>query len=201
MKKGLILLAAILLLVGCSKEKAADTTDNTNAAVTEGAQNVTGTDTTGTDTTGSNTSADSASGDATEGFSFTFNGVNIPMNVDAAPIIKALGDPATYFEAASCAFQGLDKIYTYSGFEINTYPNGDKDYVSTVYFLDDSVTTDKGICLGSTLEDVKAAYGEDCTEVSGEYTYTLGQSKLSFIIKDDSVTSITYKAVVDGLNN
>jgi hypothetical protein len=123
------------------------------------------------------------------------------MNVDAAPIIEALGDPAQYFEAASCAFQGLDKIYTYNGFEINTYPNGDKDYISTVYFLDDSVTTDQGIYLGSTLDEVIDAYGEDYTQESGEYTYTLGQTKLAFIIEDETVTSITYSAIVEGLNN
>ncbi|HBG77138.1 MAG TPA: hypothetical protein DDW86_09305, partial [Clostridiales bacterium] len=65
-----------------------------------------------------------------EGYSYEYNGIKIPMNVDAAPIVKKLGKPANYFEAASCAFQGLDKVYTYSNFEIGTYPKGDKDFIS-----------------------------------------------------------------------
>lgn len=189
MKNGLIILAAILLLAGCGKEKAADTSDN--AKDNEVTQKV--------EETVDETASDDASQTA-EGYHFTVNGVTIPMNVDFAPIHEKLGKEAQYFEAASCAFQGLDKIYTYSGYEINTYPNGDKDYVASVYFLDDSVSTEEGIYLGSTLDEVIAVYGEDYTEDSGEYTYTLGETELSFIIEDDSVVSITYKAIVEGLN-
>lgn len=184
MKKGIIVLSALLLLGGCSKNDAISTSNtDQESIVTEAPQ----------ESTENNT--------VSEGFHFEADGVSIPMNVDAAPIIEALGEPAEYFEAASCAFQGLDKIYTYGGFEINTYPSEDKDFIASVYFLDDSVTTDKGIYLGASLEDVTAAYGEDYTEKDGEYTYTLGESTLSFLIEEDSVASITYSAIVDGLNH
>jgi uncharacterized protein YceK len=185
MKKVIVLLAIILLLAGCSKE---DTTPDS-------------------ENTGTNTSADGTSDSTdnsattTEGYSYEANGVTIPMNVDAAPIVEALGEPVEYFEAASCAFQGLDKIYYYNGFELGTYPSGDKDIVSYVNFLDDSVTTDKGIYLGSTAEEVIAAYGDDYTEDSGSYVYRLGETKLTFIVEADAVTSITYAAIVEGLNN
>ncbi len=79
--------------------------------------------------------------DSTKGYAFIYNGVSVTMDADAAPIIEKLGEPASYFEAASCAFEGLDKMYTYSGFEIDTYPVGDKDYVSSVILKDDSVST------------------------------------------------------------
>lgn len=198
MKKGLILLTAILLLAGCGKEKAETTSWDTQGAEVTQAVDVTQA---GQESSDNGTGKDAASGNTTEGFAFEANGVTIPMNVDVAPIIEALGEPVQYFEAASCAFQGLDKIYTYSGFEINTYPKDGKDFISSVYFLDDSVATDKGIYLGSTLEEVTAAYGEDFTQESGEYTYTLGQTSLSFILEEDAVASITYSAIVDGLNN
>lgn len=184
MKKGIIVLAALFLLGGCSKNDAVTTSNNTQEAeVTEAVQEP------------------AENNAATEGFGFEVNGVSIPMNVDAAPIVEALGEPVEYFEAASCAFQGLDKIYTYNGFEINTYPSEDKDFIASVYFLDDSVTTDKGIYLGASIDDVIAAYGEEYEGVEGEYTYTLGETTLSFIIEEDSVASITYSAIVEGLNH
>jgi hypothetical protein len=196
MKKGLIILAAILLMAGCGKEKAV-TTSGEGVDLTQAASENTGNGT-GEDIS---TGEDDASGETAQGYTFDSNGISIPMNVDAAPIVKALGDPVQYFEAASCAFQGLDKIYTYNGFEIYTYPNGDKDYISSLNFLDDSVTTVEGIYLGSTLEEVKAAYGEDYTQEASAYTYTLGQTELCFIIEEDTVTAITYSAIVEGLNN
>ena len=182
MRKLMILMAAVLLLTGCG---------NTGAKGNE-------------DKNPADNSADQAAeepGAAAEGFSFENNGVTIPMNVDAAPVVEALGEPVEYFEAASCAFQGLDKIYYYNGFELGTYPNGDKDYVSYVNLLDDSVATEKDIYLGSTLDEVTAAYGEDYTSEGSSYVYRLGETKLTFIIEDDAVTSITYYAIVEGLNN
>ena len=47
------------------------------------------------------------------GFLFTYNGCTIAMNGAAAPVIAALGEPESYTEAASCAFDGLDKTYGY----------------------------------------------------------------------------------------
>lgn len=136
----------------------------------------------------------------TEGFEFEFNGVTIPMNVDAAPILEELGESIDYFEAPSCAFQGLDKIYYYSGFELNTFPQGDKDYVSSVNLLDDTITTKEGIYLGLKLEDVVNEYGEDYVEENGFYTYTLGGSKLTFVVENEVVEAITYSAIIEGVN-
>ena len=56
------------------------------------------------------------------GFVFISGDVQIVIDAEAEPIVEALGEPKSYFEAASCAFEGLDKIYTYGGFEVNTYP-------------------------------------------------------------------------------
>ncbi len=187
MKKGLIVIAAIIFLAGCGKETVTTSNDTEN---TEETQTV-------PDTTGEVTQE--KNGEAIEGFRFSFDNVVIPMNAEAAPIIDALGEPTEYFEAASCAFQGLDKIYTYSGFEINTYPLEDKDYISSVYVMDDSVTTPEGIYLGATQDEVIAAYGGSYMEESGEYIYTKGESKLSFIIEEGYVTAITYSAIVEGL--
>lgn len=146
---------------------------------------------------------DNNSQDASDakGFMFKYNDVTIPMNVDAEPVLDNLGESMDYFEAASCAFQGLDKVFYYSGFELSTYPQGEKDIISSVNILDDTVTTVEGIYLGSPLDKVISAYGEDYDEENGFYTYSLDDSKLTFVIENDVVTAITYGAIVEGLND
>ena len=54
---------------------------------------------------------------------------------------SVLGEPMHYFEAPSCAFEGMDKIYSYSGFEFTTYTKDNVDYIASIVFLDDTVTT------------------------------------------------------------
>lgn len=133
------------------------------------------------------------------GYAFKHDGVSIYMNTDVVPVVDALGESIEYFEAESCAFKGLDKYYTYPGFEITTYPMDGKDYISSVNIMDDTVTTPEGIYLGSTVDDMIAAYGEDYEESLGSYTYTMDESNLQFITMDDEIISITYLAIVDGL--
>lgn len=133
------------------------------------------------------------------GYSFEYKDLNIFMNMDVAPVINNLGEALEYFEAESCAFKGLDKTYTYPGFEITTYPLNGSDNISSIYIMDDSVSTPEGIYLGASVDEMIAAYGEGYTESSGAYTYTKDDSKLQFITKDNEIIAITYLADVEGL--
>lgn len=139
------------------------------------------------------TGVGSASG---KGFVFSHNGATIEMDVDAAPILEKLGEPVSYFEAQSCAFEGLDKTYTYNGFELDTYPKGDKDYVSAVVLKDDSVATAEGICIGDSLEKLQQAYPEGGTEECNMMIYEKDGMRLCFFIKGDEVASIEYRSTV-----
>ena len=135
-----------------------------------------------------------------DGYVFEYNGVDIQMNSDAAPILNALGEPQEYFEAKSCAFDGMDKTYFYSGIELTTYPKSDKeDYTSSIYFKDDSVSTKEGIYIGSTLQQLLDAYGENYSGNETSYTYKKGDSSIMFIVNEDEVTSITYLADIPEL--
>ena len=125
-------------------------------------------------------------------FVFETGRLTIHMGERAAPVIEALGDPQNYFEAPSCAFDGIDKIYCYSGFELYTYPVGDEDYISSVNLTDDSIPTSEGVYLGMSYSDMTAAYGENYTQNFGQYTYSLGDSALSFLVEDDIITVVTY---------
>lgn len=127
-----------------------------------------------------------------KGYIFISKDVVIEMDAEAEPVIEALGEPLSYFEAASCAFEGLDKIYTYSGFEINTYPGKDKDYISSVIIKDDSVTTVEGVTIGDSKEKMEQAYGTQCTVEENLYIYEKDDMKLRFIVKDGVIEAIEY---------
>ncbi len=128
----------------------------------------------------------------------TYQGCALPANADFAPILGYLGEPASYFEAESCAFEGLDKTYTYDGVEIVTYPDGDVDRISFVRILTSAVSTPEGITIGATPEDVAAAYGEE--GASGQqYSYEDGDCILSIIFQDGKAVSVEYTALNDML--
>lgn len=131
-----------------------------------------------------------------KGYVFEYNGVKIGADMDAAAIIEALGEPKSYFEAASCAFQGLDKVYGYGSFEINTYELDGKDYVSSVLFKDDTVSTKEGISLFMTKEDMTKAYGSDYKDEQGMYVYEKDGMKLKFLFENDEITSIEYTTTI-----
>ena len=131
------------------------------------------------------------------GFVFQSGGVAIGMNQEAAPVVAALGGWDNYIETESCAFQGLDKIYSYAGFDLYTYPKDDVDYVNSIYFTSDAVSTPEGIRIGSSLDEVLAVYGDQYTKEFGVYTYTKDQSTLSFIVTDGIVESVEYTAITE----
>lgn len=127
----------------------------------------------------------------------TYRGCALPANADFAPLLAYLGDPANYFEAESCAFDGLDKTYTYDGVEIITYPDGDVDRISSVRILTGDVATPEGITIGSTPEDVTAAYGTEYDELGQQYTYEDGDCLLSVLFQDGKAVSVEYTALND----
>ena len=155
----------------------------------------------GSSDSGSSSSGSSSSGSAasssSEGFSFTSGSTKIEMNADASAIVDELGDPDDYFESESCAFEGLDKVYTYPGFHLNTYPVDDKDYVLSVDFMDDTVETDEGISIGSTKDEVTEAYGEPAEETSSSLVYEKGDTEMTIGLDGDSVSSLEISAVTE----
>lgn len=182
-----LLSASVLSACGGSDAKTIDGTVNVN--VTDNAED---------DTVVEDEEADVAQEEESslKGYTYSYEGVDIEIDALAAPLVEALGEPLSYFEAKSCAFEGLDKMYTYSSFELDTYPTGDDDFVSAVIFKDDSISTPEGIRIGSTLDEVKRIYGEDFKEDVGQIIYEKDGMHLVFIISEDIVASIEYRTTV-----
>ena len=130
------------------------------------------------------------------GYTFTVSKADnyvVAIDDDMADVLKALGEPLSFFEAASCAFEGMDKTYTYSGFVITTRPDGEKDYVNSIRLTDDSVVTPEGVYIGCSADDVTAAYGEG-SRTENVISYTKGNTAMNFVLEGGKVISIEYLA-------
>ena len=135
--------------------------------------------------------------DASAAFTFETQGAVIYMDQNMADVLTLLGEPIGVFEAPSCAFDGIDRIFRFPGIQIHTYPVDDDDFVHTISIRDDSVATQGGIFLGSSFADVVAAYGDDYDQDFGMFMFTRGRTTLSFFIEDDMVTGITYELIME----
>lgn len=133
-----------------------------------------------------------------KGYVFKYNGVSISVDGDMSAVLEGIGEPkeGNYYEAPSCAFEGLDKIYTYDSFVVETYPQDGKDYVSIIRLTDDAVSTAENIFIGSSLTDVTNAYGTDYTEQGSMLVYQKDGMKLCILVEGDAVTSIQYVSTV-----
>lgn len=131
-----------------------------------------------------------------EGVVFQYGQTEIAMHAEAEPILSALGEPKRYTEEASCAFEGLDKTYFYGSFYLQTYPDGEKDRVFSLWFADDSVSTAEGVYIGADQSAVEAAYGAGSFNGTG-YVVEKGDSRLTILLTDGKVSSIVYEAVIE----
>lgn len=122
-------------------------------------------------------------------FGFTYQGIAVAIDAEAAPVIEALGDPKSYTEETSCAFDGVEKTYHYGSFYLATYPKGGVDHVARIWFADDSIATQEGICIGSSKAAVEAAYGK---VYGNEYISIRKESRLIILLENEMVTSIQY---------
>lgn len=185
-KLSILIIVVMLFTVGCGGKEAsapAADTEKVEAEATVETNNETP------------ASTDAEVTEEANEYLLTYKDAAIKMHAEIKPITDALGEPDFYFEAESCAFQGMDKTYTYGGFEIHTYEANGNDYVASILFINDTQATDEKVALFDKIEDVKKAYGEKFEESLGLYTYTLGESKVTFLVENDEISSIEFIAL------
>lgn len=129
--------------------------------------------------------------------SLSIQGQTVKGDANVADYLKAFGDGYTYSEAISCAYDGMDKIYSYPGFNIYTYPKDDADYVLEVELTDDTYATSDGIKVGMSKDEVIKAYGNAYFMEGMNLTYNAANDQsdtaaptLYFTLKNDTVTLI-----------
>ncbi|MBO4452840.1 MAG: hypothetical protein J5793_02790 [Clostridia bacterium] len=128
-----------------------------------------------------------------KGFYFAVGDTKIYINADMAPIREALGEPAAYQESESCAFQGLDKVFSYGSYWIRTYPKDGVDYVLSVELKDDTVSTAEKLYIGDSVDKVKEIYGEPTVTNENSLVYVKDGICLNiFLNENNQVKEINY---------
>jgi len=134
---------------------------------------------------------------ATGNYTFTYGSTTIAMKQDTAEVLPGLGEAKSYTEEESCAFEGLSKTYYFGSFYLETYPDGDTDRVYCVWLVDDSVTTEEGIYIGASYDDVEAAYGAEYYNGKNAFIIRTAECILTIILENNAVTSIQYTAITE----
>jgi hypothetical protein len=118
-------------------------------------------------------------------------GISVEENIES--IVSVLGEPTDYSEAPSCAFDGMDKIYTYPGITFYTYPSDEEDYVLEIVLDDETYQTLKGAQVGMSLDEITAIYGEGY-ESNGNYImYYANETEYMYCyMNGETVTSIGF---------
>ncbi|MBQ9131021.1 MAG: hypothetical protein IJX62_00940 [Clostridia bacterium] len=127
-----------------------------------------------------------------EAYWIVIGDATVKIDGEAETILQGIGPWSTYDESPSCAFDGLDKLYGYGAFDLETYPLEDKDYISAIHLNDDTIATREGISVGATRDDVLQAYGTPTEESDSYLRYAASGMTLSFLLKNGTVTNIQY---------
>lgn len=106
---------------------------------------------------------------------------------------STLGDPISTSEAPSCLYEGMDTVYEYEGFFLNTSQVGDSEVVVLITIETANYTTDKGIKVGDTADALATAYGEAEEETKNYAVYRQDENvSVTFSLRDGKVTAIEY---------
>jgi hypothetical protein len=143
-----------------------------------------------------NPPADNVGKTTPSGYTFTYNGYQFGVDIIASDVIATLGEPKDKYTSESCAFGGEDTVYYYNSIQVSTNNEFGYERIYSIYLEDDLVSTEEGICVGSSAEDVKNAYGEpsaNSTDVC--MIYEKDGMTLNFNLVNGLVSTILYNDI------
>jgi len=136
------------------------------------------------------------------GYYLSVDGFKLSVDDKMDNVLANMGQAESCFEAPSCAFDGIERTYTYKSgeIEVKTYIGADKaDYVNYVILKNDLISTDEGLAIGDDVSKVTAVYGDNYKDNNGSFEYAKGNMKLLIVIEEGKVVSIQY--VSTAVNN
>ncbi|MDE7323306.1 MAG: hypothetical protein K2N73_11420 [Lachnospiraceae bacterium] len=122
-------------------------------------------------------------------YAVTIGGLMLPLGDDMRNYVGVLGEPDAYGAAKSCTEAGDDKVYTYGGTTIYTYITNGADIISLIEITGGEYLP-SGIHIGSTKEEVIAAYGSAYIEEGTEWLYETGSKTIGLQMTDNKVSFI-----------
>lgn len=117
-----------------------------------------------------------------------YEGKSIELGQSLDDVKAALGEPDDYSEAKSCMFDGYDKMLTYDGMTLTTYPKEDKDFVYEIAITGDKASY-RGLTAGSTFADVQKLYS-DAENADVIFLTNDDNSTLEIFMADDQVVEL-----------
>ena len=166
-------------LCGCGDKKDDTTAATTAASVTEASA----------DTEAADTEAQSAATGLAAASKVVLNGVTFGVGEKASDVVAKLGDQIKPSEKSQPCIPGAGEIthYYYAGLCIDA---SQYDVISSIHFTNDfgegyDAKTVNGAGLGSTVDEIKAAFGTPETEDEYGLSFKDGDLNVSVIIKDD----------------
>lgn len=181
----LVLIALAVIVTACASDRKSPYDD-----IADGDRTI---DNTVVDGSDDNSIVPETSGDADAAVITLADGTSITLGGGAEDVISALGDYSDVFEAPSCVHEGYDKFYTYSGYSVTTSPDENGvDRVTELSIDSSDCSLDNGITIGSTIGELQAAYGTDCSESFGVIAYDLGKVTLTAVTDGENVTALVF---------
>ena len=111
-----------------------------------------------------------------------------------AEMKTALGEPISTEEAPSCHYEGMDTVYRYDGFSVQTYRKNDADAVAVITVESAAYPTAKGVKIGDGIDAVEKAYGDPVEGTQYYVVYDLTDKvTLTFELDGDKVATILYE--------
>ena len=125
------------------------------------------------------------------------DGLTIRLGAAAAEALAGCGEATEVLEAPSCVHPGTDRVYYFDGFSVTSSPDAaGNDLITAVEITGENAVLSNGVRIGSTADDVKAAFGEDFEDSFGMMTYDFDRGSLTVVCDSDSVVSIAF-AITD----
>ena len=110
---------------------------------------------------------------------FAAQGVECGIFDEADPVLEKLGEPLASYETQSCAYEGLDYLYDYDGFELSVNEIDGVRRITAISLLDDSVATPQGLRIGMPLQEALDAMRMDYREEGKSYCFLNGDTSLT----------------------
>ena len=129
-----------------------------------------------------------------DNFYFRAGGVDVAPGMRAEDALDYLGDARSINSSPSCAFDGEERIYSYSGYDVYTEWEDGKEVISRVVLTSDAVSTERGIRIGDSFHDVVVAYGRNYEKKGENIEYDGERCDVQFFFSDGIVTAIKYLA-------
>lgn len=167
------------------------TTQTTTAATTASTTKETTTKPTTKTTTKKETTTKKP--DANAVFALSYKGKSVKTNTKMKTVLKNIGNPKSApTKSASCMDTGYDMVYTYSGFELESFCNEKgNETLFLITITGKNVETGMGVKVGMKIKDAVKKCGVKMENEDGVYTYSKGDYAISLFEADGKVEEIS----------